>query len=440
MKKILSTLFAIVILSSYQTTRAAEESCRIQDSPAPVLSEYIKNNRTIIKNITKEIKEAEKAGSFTKVLNYWQSNIIKGYNQRINWWNYGSYFHYYILFPVANDVTYQVKRDYRTLESENDWLNKYLKSTIKKWYSRVELTQEKVCNWIKWDCELSWTVDSILWEMLKNNSQVLHMYRKTVTWDNKDFDNIDELILIDKTALKKTNSDKENYMMQYYGPGNNCNKEEWKFLDKIKKIKNDIIERYQATYKWSNTWIQNWKDAWALASGIDSDKEKAIEKKLLAQELSRQWVPPDAASATLWALDTFNEEWFSPRKILTPIANTYKYLENSVKEQWDRFKKDVLDDAKESNVETKSISSLLGDHEQNTIDANIARSVAEAYTSLIPLTAETEVQTASLESRIINLHNNINLSIKTLSEETCENAVKVCNQQDKGNGNCWKCN
>jgi hypothetical protein len=70
MKKILSTLFAIVILSSYQTTRAAEESCRIQDSPAPVLSEYIKNNRTIIKNITKEIKEAEKAGSFTKVLNY----------------------------------------------------------------------------------------------------------------------------------------------------------------------------------------------------------------------------------------------------------------------------------------------------------------------------------------------------------------------------------
>jgi hypothetical protein len=35
------------------------------------------------------------------------------------------------------------------------------------------------------------------------------------------------------------------------------------------------------------------------------------------------------------------------------------------------------------------------------------------------------------------LHNNLNLSIKTLTEAS-KNAVTVCNQQDKGNGNCWK--
>jgi len=104
------------------------------------------------------------------------------------------------------------------------------------------------------------------------------------------------------------------------------------------------------------------------------------------------------------------------------------------------IKKDVFDDIKESNTETKSISELIDNSEQNNVDANIARSIAETYTSLIPITAETEVKTASLESRITNLHNNLNLSIKTLSEATCKNAVKVCNQQDKGNWNCWKCN
>lgn len=436
MKKILSTFFALVILSSYSITRAAEESCLIEHSPAPVLSEYIINNKTIIKNITKEIKETEKAGSIKKALNYSQSNIIKTYNEMISWWNYGSYFNYYIIFPVGNDITYQVKRDYRTLEASNEALNKYLKNTIKRGYSRIELTEEKVCKWIKTNCNLSWTVDSVLWDIIKNNSQILHMYRKTITWNNKDFENIDELILINTQALQEKNSNGENYMVQYYLKGNNCTKLKGKFFDRIKKLKERIIE----TSKWSNKGVQNWKDAWALASWIDSDKEKEIEKKLLAQELGRQWISPDAATATLGALDTFNEEWFTPSTLLNPIVNTYKYIENSVTEQYKRFKKDVFDDIKESNTETKSISELIDNSEQNNVDANIARSIAETYTSLIPITAETEVKTASLESRITNLHNNLNLSIKTLSEATCKNAVKVCNQQDKGNWNCWKCN
>ena len=411
MKKILSTFFALVILSSYSITRAAEESCLIEHSPAPVLSEYIINNKTIIKNITKEIKETEKAGSIKKALNYSQSNIIKTYNEMISWWNYGSYFNYYIIFPVGNDITYQVKRDYRTLEASNEALNKYLKNTIKRGYSRIELTEEKVCKWIKTNCNLSWTVDSVLWDIIKNNSQILHMYRKTITWNNKDFENIDELILINTQALQEKNSNGENYMVQYYWKGNNCTKLKGKLFDRIKKLKERIIE----TSKWSNKGVQNWKDAWALASWIDSDKEKEIEKKLLAQELGRQWISPDAATATLGALDTFNEEWFTPSTLLNPIVNTYKYIENSVTEQYKRFKKDVFDDIKESNTETKSISELIDNSEQNNVDANIARSIAETYTSLIPITAETEVKTASLESRITNLHNNLNLSIKTLS-------------------------
>jgi len=328
MKKILSTFFALVILSSYSITRAAEESCLIEHSPAPVLSEYIINNKTIIKNITKEIKETEKAGSIKKALNYSQSNIIKTYNEMISWWNYGSYFNYYIIFPVGNDITYQVKRDYRTLEASNEALNKYLKNTIKRGYSRIELTEEKVCKWIKTNCNLSWTVDSVLWDIIKNNSQILHMYRKTITWNNKDFENIDELILINTQALQEKNSNGENYMVQYYWKGNNCTKLKGKFFDRIKKLKERIIE----TSKWSNKGVQNWKDAWALASWIDSDKEKEIEKKLLAQELGRQWISPDAATATLGALDTFNEEWFTPSTLLNPIVNTYKYIENSVTE------------------------------------------------------------------------------------------------------------
>jgi hypothetical protein len=53
MKKILLTFLVISTLSSYHISEAADPSCLIEDAPAPILSEYIKNNRIIIKNISK---------------------------------------------------------------------------------------------------------------------------------------------------------------------------------------------------------------------------------------------------------------------------------------------------------------------------------------------------------------------------------------------------
>jgi hypothetical protein len=58
MKKILLTSFACIALSSYTTTQGAEEvSCLIENEPAPILLDYVQNNRTVVKNITKAIRE-----------------------------------------------------------------------------------------------------------------------------------------------------------------------------------------------------------------------------------------------------------------------------------------------------------------------------------------------------------------------------------------------
>jgi hypothetical protein len=40
------------------------------------------------------------------------------YNKILNWDNYNSYFDYYVIFPLSNDVTMEVKRDYSSLENE----------------------------------------------------------------------------------------------------------------------------------------------------------------------------------------------------------------------------------------------------------------------------------------------------------------------------------
>jgi hypothetical protein len=339
------------------------------------------------------------------------------------------------------------------LEAENEWLNKYLKKVIQKWYSSISLTKEEACRWVSANCSLSGNIWSIVWNLIKNNSQVLHLYRETVIWDNSDFENYNSLILIDKETLEKVES-WENYMVQYYGKWNNCNEAKWSFWERIKKLKKRITENA----KWTKKWIQQWKDGWALATWINTPQEKEIEKELLARELARQWVWSNAAEASLKALKDFNTNtWYTfdlnnpfgkeESYILdgnNPISNTYKFLVKTVNNQYKKFKKDVFEDAfdkreQASEEASKSIHAILNQNKESNIDLKIATSIAELYASQIPIAAETQVKSASLETRITNLHTNLNVSIKTLSEETCKNAVKVCNQQDYWKWNCWKC-
>jgi len=62
----------------------------------------------------------------------------------------------------------------------------------------------------------------------------------------------------------------------------------------------DKIKKAATNFKFAKDWIQKWKDAWALLTwNTNSDKYKKLEKKLLSQELSRQWVPTNQAAQIL---------------------------------------------------------------------------------------------------------------------------------------------
>jgi len=48
-----------ILLISFTTFSQAWAACLIKDKPAPALSEYIKNNRLVIKNITNSIVDSK---------------------------------------------------------------------------------------------------------------------------------------------------------------------------------------------------------------------------------------------------------------------------------------------------------------------------------------------------------------------------------------------
>jgi hypothetical protein len=421
MKKKLITLSILIICIWYQPARAAE-TCLIEDSPAPALLEYIQNNRKVVQNITKQVSAQAAKREKTNIINDGR-NIARLFNKLISWDGYFSYFDYYIIFPLSNDVAYEVKRDHRMLEGEETWLNKYLKSITKNWYSDISITKDQVCAWVN-NCKITTgSADDIMGKLIKNNSKVLDLYRKAVMSQNIDF-NASSLILVEKNFKEE---------IEKYYSGNKCPT----YLENIKKRISEIQYVTSGSEKAAKRWI----DAWNLLTWVDSDQEIELERKLLAQELQRQWVSTSATESALKNLNKYNKWWgYSLENNF--ITNSFNHLKDSITRELERFNEDVLidSDAKEQGQETEqnSINNLLQSDKKHNINLNIAKRISELYNSEIPFAAISETNTDKLKSRIINLHNNLNSSINTLST-ICEYSVKVCTDQDKGSWTCGKC-
>lgn len=432
MKKIIFTFFVFVISINY--TYAGD--CAIKSKSSPALLKYIENNRSIINKISTKLsesndkKETDDKSLSNEVENEYKnvkSSALKVYNQIFNFDSYYSYFKYFAVFPISNEVPHEVKRDYRLLEWEWKGIKFYLDSIIKNW--KTDIIIKWICKDITEKCNFSDEITAweLIWKLTANNEAVLDLFRNTVISEiNK---NKTEIQLVDPNFEMDIQT---NYNIESYSK---CSEDGW-FFEKISKA----IKEIWVLNKEGKDWVQKWKDAIDLMLWNDTKNEKynEAEKRLLKNELSKQWISWDSQSNTLDALDKYNSEWFSKNNnfIKNTFNNTRLKLENKLKD----FKNDVIwDFFEKKQQENIDINSTIRAQENSTNTNLIKEKIDSMYLEMMNFEWNSELNTTNLRTKLINVHIDLSNSIKTLNK-TCPKAVKICNQQDNWKWNCGECN
>lgn len=430
MKKILITFF--VILLSISTTYAS--NCIIKDTPIDSLNEYIENNRIIINNLNKQLIDKDKTKE-KSIIQEWtdeydkvKTSWLKIYNSIFYFDSYYSYFKYFASFPISNEIPYEVKRDYRLLENEWKWIKSYLDNIVYNWLTDTII--KDICNWVKWNCDFESEIKA--WELIAkltaNNEAIMDLLRNTIIWET--YKNPTQITLVNNNFQADIQT---YYSIEYYSK---CSEEEWWFFDTIMKS----IKEIWTLNKQAKDWIQKWKDAVDLMLWNDTTNETyaETEKWLLKDELSKQWISWDNQSNMMDSLDKYNSEWLSKDNnfIRNTFNNTRLKLENKLKE----FKNEVIGDffqkKQEWNIETTSI---IKAQENSTNTNEIKENIDKMYLELSNFSAISENNITNLRSELLEMHIDLSNSINIL-DISCWKAVTICNQQDYGRWNCWKCN
>jgi len=432
MRKIFFTFFVFIL--SINNTFAG--SCNIKDKTSPALLEYVNNNREVIRTISAQLvesyeqRENEEKSLSKEVENEYvkvKSSALKIYNEIFNFDSYYSYFTYFASFPISNEVPHEVKRDYRIIEAEWKWIKTYIDNILKN--NQWEVIIKNVCKNIKTRCDFPDEIEAweLIWKLTANNEAVLDLFRNTVIWES----------VKNPVKIKLVNENFEleiqtNYNIESYSK---CSEEGWFF----EKIKNSIKEISILNQEWKD-WIQKWKDAIDLMLWNDTKNENysQAEKRLLQNELSKQWISWDSQSNMLNALDKYNSEWFSRDNnfIKNTFNNTRLKLENKLKE----FKDDVIWDFFDKKTwDNVNINETITAQKNSTNTNEIKENIDSMYLELLNFEWSSELNTVNLRSKLINVHIDISNSINTLTK-TCPKAVEICKQQDSWKWNCWECN
>lgn len=428
MRKIFFTFFVFIISINYTYAGA----CTIKSKSSPALLEYIENNRSIINNISTQLadetekKESDEKSLKNEVENEYtnvKSSAVKVYNQIFSFDSYYSYFKYFASFPISNEVPHEVKRDYRLLEAEWKGIKFYLDSIIKNW--QTDFIIKWICKDIKVNCDFPDEIKAweLIWKLTANNEAVLDLFRNTV---------IGEMVK-NKVPLKLVNPNFEmeiqtNYNIEAYSK---CSEEGW-FFEKISKS----IKEIWTLNAEAKGWIQKWRDSIDLMLWNDTKNEKYAEseKRLLLNELSKQWISWDSQANSLDALDKYNSEWFSKNNnfIKNTFNNTRLKLENKLKD----FKDDVIWDFFEKKWwDNIDINSTINAQKNSTNTNELKEKIDNMYLELLPLSAVSESNVTNLRSRLIKTHIDLSNSISTLNR-VYPKSEKVCNQQDNWKWNC----
>lgn len=413
-KKIIITLFIFLTLNS----SVFWSDCSIWDETWEEITQYINNIDKIIKNITTEISNSDaETNKNTK------DGILNMFNKIVSWENYDSYFDYYITFPLSNDISKEVKRDYKLLEKKWEWLTEYLEKIVELWYDEISITN--ACEWITEECNLFWTASEVTWQLIKNHTKVINVYRLVVMWDITTNDGEYKLQLVDNNSFIDN-------LIEHYWYWNNCTASDWSFFATIKESIQNINFKND-NYK---EWVKEWKDAWALLVWNKTDDEyQQIEKELLKEELGNQWIAWTRAEWVLENLEKYNQSgWFTPDNNF--LTNSFWHLKDSITREITEFKKDIFEEfLEDSSTDTIPIHHLLTKDEEFELTENIAKSVSELYNNELPFLYIWDSNTEMIRTDIIDMHNNLTDSINILNELQAV-SEKVCNDQSRWEGKC----
>lgn len=428
MKKIVITFF--VFIAIINNTYAV--GCVIENESSPLLLDYLENNRKIIKTISTQLSEDTTNQSLAKNIddeyNKTKNSWLKIYNQIFNFDSYYSYFNYFATFPISNEVPREVKRDYKLLESEWKWIKYYLDQIVKNW--KWEVIIKNICNNITVNCDFTeeMTAAEIIWKLTANNEAIMDLFRNAVIWEI--YKNPTKITLINNNFELEIQT---NYNIVAYSK---CGEKKWWFFETISK---KIQEIWELNKEWKD-WIQKWKDAIDLMLWNDTKNEKysEAEKRLLKNELSKQWISWDSQSNTLDSLEKYNSEWLS--KDNNFIKNTFNNTRVKLEKKLRTFKSEIIWDFFDKKTwNSVNIESTISAQKNSTDTNKIKEDIDKQYLELLNLSADSETNTINVRSRILNINSDLINSINTLNK-ICPNSVEVCNSQDSWKWDCWKCN
>ena len=429
-KKILKIfLLIIALLFSYNNVfwSSCSSGCNIKESTADILSNYFDNNKKILGNISPLLKKWKKQPWYNI-----QKKIDRIYNFFTNWYDDSYTAWEYFLSQIQFEIPQPIQRDLRLLKAEWENLNAYLKKIL-EWNYEDTITWD-ICDWVKycnfWKGEKE--LSTVIWKLVWNNAEIIQLYQSSIMWEISVANYIDNKLILVPDNFK---SEMNNFYNQYsiY----ECSKCEWAFVDRITKS----WDRFLLNTKHWNDWIAKWKEAWnmLLNSHSNTAEIQQKERELLSQELSRQWISGSNSAAMLQNLDDYNNNWYTISN--NPIWNTFKTFINSVDSAWARK---VLSDfwqtinkiykwvTDTSSVSIREFSNIKEDFE--TTD-EVMNDINLLYQKQIPFISAHNLNAKKLRAKIIKMHTELVFWINVLDKSIPE-AIKVCNDQWKGQGKC----
>lgn len=429
MRKLFLIIWIFFLFSLSTQVWAAEEtsSCPIEDT-ASSLTDYIKNVRKVVTNINKELWSAEADQS--KLNNTW-NDISRIFNEILVWDGYFTDYSYYLIFPMFNNIPQPINRDLQLLENETNWLKKYLKSTVKRGYSSIPLSKDKICSGIE-NCKLWWSASDVLWEILQNHIRITTLYKQIVTEPTVEHDWEFILTIQDSVAFIDDLESK-------YGKTTieTCWNSEEEFWARMEKSINKITKNFE---DWEDG-IEKWREAWKLLVwAVNWKTPQDTEIKLLRKELARQWVPANMSAVLEQNLKDFNSD------------NSYSLDNNFIENSFDQIFKAWIKIANAYNKATENlfwkddtaeqnkkaivwIENLSTEEEKIAITGRIEKRLDIIYNKHNNFAAIDSYATSQVILNIIKMHKNIEDSSEIL-REAAKFATKNCNSQWKWKWNC----
>lgn len=445
-------LISTLILATTKWTYAQEEAadCSVHETSDSIVK-YIEADRKIVSNLISNLSWWNDTSTImwklsddlwkTRAKFTWLSNSL------FNWGWYESYFNFYVIMPIDKEIPYEVMRDHKILQNEAKMLEKTLEKLVKN--STEDSPVSDICAWVEWEwCEWIWwkTAKEVLINLIKNNINIQNLFRLVVLGEHNNFEW--DLFIIDATKLLEDYNNEE--ITKY-------SKDCWtwkRFQDKMDEITN----WQKVTKEWMTAWDDallklrcSWDTAAWVCSKKDTAKAKELEKKLLKNELSRQWLSSNMTKKMLQNLENFNTNTKSNDLVWNIIywakqafKETAKSVYNWEAQKWEDwwFIKDFLTtlDWIVSNwfwkKEEVSINALNTTKNESDKTSEISKIIKELNAEWEIAAWEMASEEVKLQSRIIDIHMSLVKAIEEL-DDTYKNSKKVCDSQEAW---WWNCN